>query len=406
MSKRLVVCCDGTWNKPDQIADGVPAPTNVTKVARAVAPSDLAGCEQRMFYQEGVGTNRWERIRGGAFGAGLGRNVLDAYRFVVQNYEPGDEIFFFGFSRGAFTARSTVGLIRNSGILRPEHAGLADQAYALYRDRGDRAHPNSVEAELFRRSYSYPNEKPVRFIGVWDTVGTLGIPLSGLHLTNWFNRRWQFHDTELSSQVGAAFQALAIDERRGPFQPTIWTQAKKVEDQRLEQVWFAGVHKDVGGGYPDSALAEIALLWMVDRAHDCGLVFESDAFAGLPSGCPCAAAQRYTGRYVAPDPFGKRHESRKGVYLLSKAFERTPGSTDKNHEYVASSVTERREHSPDYRPSNILTNAGNTLQTMPVRSRIPNGATGNKPERPHGLTGHCPPTCPWIGARVPSSAAH
>ena len=117
MSKRLVVCCDGTWNTPDQLA-----PTNVTKVALAVAPTDSAGHKQLMFYHEGVGTNRWERIWGGAFGFGLSRNVCDTYRFLVQNFEPGDELFFFGFSRGAFTARSTVGLVQNCGILRREHA--------------------------------------------------------------------------------------------------------------------------------------------------------------------------------------------------------------------------------------------------------------------------------------------
>ncbi len=412
MSKRLVVCCDGTWNKPDQLQDGRPAPTNVTKVARAVASSDSDGREQRMFYHEGVGTYWRERIWGGAFGAGLSRNVLDTYRFLVQNYEPGDEIFFFGFSRGAFTARSTVGLIRNSGILRPEHAELANQAYALYRDKNPRAAPDGIEAELFRHSYSYSLETRIRFVGVWDTVGALGIPLSRPRLIKWFNRRWGFHDTKLSTDVDAAFQALAIDEKRGPFQPAIWTQpdeqenpdrAKKAENQRLEQVWFAGVHCDVGGGYGESELAEITLLWMVDRAQSCGLVFEPGAFADLPSGCQCAGELRYTGRYVAPDPFGKRHESRKGLYLLSKAFERTPGSTDKHHEYVASSVAERREHCPEYRPANILTNADNTLPRMEVRTQTLNGTAGTKPERPRWLTGPCPSTCPWNRAGHGSS---
>ncbi|MGH3694032.1 MAG: DUF2235 domain-containing protein [Pseudonocardiaceae bacterium] len=438
MSKRLVVCCDGTWNKPDQIKKGLPVPTNVPKLARAVAPSDRQGREQRMFYQPGVGTKRWERFRGGAFGAKLGRNVLDAYRFVVQNYEPGDEIFFFGFSRGAFTARSTAGLIRNSGILRPEHADLTGQAYALYRDRDPhRNHPDSLEAELFRRSYSYPKEladKPVRFIGVWDTVGTLGIPLSGLRLINWFNRRWQFHDAQLSSEVGAAFQALAIDEKRGPFQPSVWKQSKKAEGQRLEQVWFAGVHKDVGGGYSDSTLAEIALLWMVDRAKKFGLAFEPDAFAGLPSGCECAVLQRYTGAYVAPGPFVDLHNSSTGIYPLlagiyrlstvlkmskMKMFEgldgertpgkpdkrQEPGSTDKRNEYVASTVVGRKEHRPDYRPTNILTNADNTLEEKLVPTQASTGAAGTKPERPHWLTGPCPSTCPWNRAAHGSGMA-
>ncbi len=108
MSKLLVLCCDGTWNIPDQRS-----PTNITKIALAIAPKDKNGREQRTFYGLGVGAHRWQRIRGGAFGVGLSRDVRDAYRFLVENFEPGDELFFFGFSRGAFTARSTAGFVRN-----------------------------------------------------------------------------------------------------------------------------------------------------------------------------------------------------------------------------------------------------------------------------------------------------
>src|SRR5664279_246513 len=215
MPKRLVVCCDGTWNTPDELNRGKSAPTNVTKLALAVSSRDAAGVEQRMFYHPGVGTKRSERIRGGAFGLGLSRDVRDVYRFLVANFEPGAEIFFFGFSRGAFTARSAAGSVRNSGILRPEHADRVEDAYALYRNR--EAHPRGIEARLFRRSYSY--ETRIRFIGVWDTVGALGIPLSGLRFVNFLNRGTQFHDTDLSTTVDAAFQALAIDEKRQPFRP-------------------------------------------------------------------------------------------------------------------------------------------------------------------------------------------
>ena len=133
MSKRLVLCCDGTWNSPDQ-----KSPTNVTKLALAIAPVDAMGGEQRIFYHCGLGTNRWERIRGGAFGFGLSRNVRDAYRFIVQTFEPGDELFFLGFSRGAYTARSTAGFVRNCGILRREHEDRVDEAYTLYRDTSSR----------------------------------------------------------------------------------------------------------------------------------------------------------------------------------------------------------------------------------------------------------------------------
>jgi uncharacterized protein (DUF2235 family) len=363
MSKRIVVCCDGTWNTPDQLRGGQPVPTNVSKVALAVAPKDPTDREQRMFYHRGVGTNRWEHIRGGGFGFGLSRDVRDTYRFLVQNFEPGDKLFFFGFSRGAFTARSTVGFIRNCGILRREHADRVDEAYALYRSRKSRTHPGSIEAQLFRRSYSY--ETRIHFIGVWDTVGALGIPLSGLRLINVLNRRWQFHDTDLSAIVDEAFQALAIDEKRGPFQPAIWTPpAANADHQRLEQVWFAGVHSDVGGGYPDPALAEIALLWMVDRARDCGLVFESDAFTPLPPGGD--EVLRHTYRYVAPNVLEQLHESRKGFYRLSRPFIRRLGATDEDHEYVASTAVERQQRMQAYASPGLVSYLRGPHQIMKV----------------------------------------
>jgi uncharacterized protein (DUF2235 family) len=362
MPKRLVVCCDGTWNTPDQRSGGEPVPTNVTKVALAVAPKDRAGRKQLAFYHQGVGTSRWDRISGGAFGFGLSRNICDTYRFLVQNFEPGDELFFFGFSRGAFTARSTVGFVRNCGILRREHADRVNEAYALYRNRNSHTHPQSIEAQLYRRSFSH--ETRIRFIGVWDTVGALGIPLSGLRMVNLFNRRWQFHDTDLSASVDAAFQALAIDEQRGPFQPAIWTQRADTDRQRLEQVWFAGVHCDVGGGYPDPALAEIALLWMVDRARECGLTFQSDAFTRLPSSA--AADMQHTGSNVFPDPLGRLHESRKGFYRLFPPFIRNLGVTDAAHEYVASSAVIRHREMKAYASPALATYLDHSHQVSEV----------------------------------------
>src|SRR3712207_2609356 len=267
MPNRLVICCDGTWNTPDQAAEGRPCPTNVTKAALEVAEKGDGDWVQCVYYLRGVGTARSERIRGGAFGIGLSRNVKEAYRTIVENYDEGDELFFFVFSRGAFTARSTAGFVRNCGVLERQHASRVDEAYELYRDRG--AHPRGTESELFRRSYSH--EPDITFIGVWDTVGALGIPVRGL---GWLNKRWAFHDTKLSSKVKNAFQALAIDEKRGPFRPTLWEPHDgdvHPADQRLEQVWFSGVHCGVGGGYADTSLSDIALLWMVQRAQEGGL---------------------------------------------------------------------------------------------------------------------------------------
>ena len=272
--KRLIVCCDGTWNRPDHVDQGVAAPTNVAKLALALADQDDAGNPQVLHYEAGVGTRRWEHVLGGGLGVGLSRNVQDCYRFLVDNYEPGDKLYFFGFSRGAFTARSTVGLVRNSGILRPDARDRIKQAYALYRNPHRDSQPSGIAAELFRRSYSQP-ETYVEFVGVWDTVGALGIPIDGFR-PPLLSDLWTFHDTRLSRYVLNAYHAIAIDERREPFKPTLWVQQDDAPGQTLKQVWFAGAHCDVGGGYRDPGLSEIPLLWIADNARACGLAFKPD----------------------------------------------------------------------------------------------------------------------------------
>jgi uncharacterized protein (DUF2235 family) len=297
MTKRIVVCCDGTWNTPDQTADGRVTPTNVTKVAAAVAESDSTGMDQLVYYQPGVGTTPWERIRGGAFGFGLSRSVQQVYRFIVNNYEPGDELFLFGFSRGAYMARSTGGLIRNASILRRENVNQVQAAYDLYRSRTVR--PRDVESALFRRSFSHP-EPRIRFIGVWDTVGALGIPLSGIPAIDRLNRPWQFHDTRLSSRVDSAFHALAVDEARKPFKPALWQQSPTAKDQWLEQVWFRGVHCDVGGGYTETGLSDIALGWLAQRARENGLAFTQGAFTEDPIRWGTPSSRIPSGRCTTP----------------------------------------------------------------------------------------------------------
>jgi uncharacterized protein (DUF2235 family) len=340
MTKRLVMCCDGTWNTAGQ-----KCPTNVAKICRAIAPYDSRGTEQKVLYHAGVGTNRWERIRGGVFGFGLSRNVRDSYRFIVENYQPGDELFFFGFSRGAFTARSTTGFIRNAGILRQQHIDYIDKAYDLYRsDEG----PDSPEAKAFRSTYAYSDETPIRFIGVWDTVGALGVPNVGLPGTNFLNRKYAFHDTKLSSRVRSAFQALAIDEARMPFQPTLWQPQPHSIGQELEQVWFAGVHCDAGGGYPEGELADIALYWMSIRAQACGLGF--------------------TNNPARPDDafvMGRLHDSRTGLYKLLPPRHRTLGEKDPAHEYVASTATQRRKQDT-YAPEKLDEYLNGPHQEMPI----------------------------------------
>lgn len=271
--KRLIVCCDGTWNKPDQ-----PHPTNVAKI-RLMIPQLAAGdIEQRVHYDAGVGTGKWNKLVGGMFGVGLSDNVREAYAFLAKNYAPHDEIYLFGFSRGAFTVRSLAGFVRNAGLLKPEFAGKLHDAYDLYKRRDPESHPREKEATEFRARYSH--EPRIKMIGVWDTVGALGIPFSGPFAVVNFPLR--FHDTDLSSWVDYAYHALAIDERRRPFKPTLWSQDPKNKGKQvLEQVWFAGAHSNVGGGYPDSGLADIALCWMIGKAAGCGLQFDPDQVKAL-----------------------------------------------------------------------------------------------------------------------------
>lgn len=350
--KRLIVCCDGTWNRPDEVSQGVAAPTNVAKISLALAEEDDAGNPQLLHYEAGVGTRRGEQLLGGAFGVGLSRNVQQCYRFLVDNYEPGDKLYFFGFSRGAYTARSTVGLVRNCGILRPEHRHRIKDAYALYRRPDKDSEPSGIAAELFRRSHSYP-EIYVDFVGVWDTVGALGIPIGGFR-PPLLSRLWTFHDTTLSRYVRNAYHAIAIDERRRPFRPTLWVQQGGAQGQTLEQVWFAGVHKDIGGGYRDTGLSEIPLLWMAEKAHSCGLAFKPDRLVVTKTVLDAKA--RREGIQVMPDHAGELHNSRTRFYRLQPAYDRRlagDGGAAVDGGALAPTAKRRYEEDGSYRPAGL-----------------------------------------------------
>jgi uncharacterized protein (DUF2235 family) len=337
MVKRLVVCCDGTWNTPDRIDRGQVCPSNVAKIALALAPTDHQGVPQPLYYDKGVGTGMFDRVPGGAFGWGLSRHIQDCYRFIVGCYAPGDELFLFGFSRGAYIARSLAGFIRNAGVLRRDHVRRLPAAYELYRRRDHLSHPAELESELFRRSFSH--ETRIRFLGVWDTVGSLGIPYARL---GFLNRRWQFHDVQLSSYVDHAYHAIAIDEKRAWFRPTLWEQqaTAAAQGQVMEQVWFAGVHSNIGGGYQGSGLSDLALTWILEKATACGLAFN----------------EAYVQQHSHPDAFGELRDSKTGLYaLLSDAF-RPIGKGKQSNETVHASAITRLEQAqqPRYRPPNLL----------------------------------------------------
>ncbi|HWU20106.1 MAG TPA: DUF2235 domain-containing protein [Nocardioides sp.] len=266
--KRLVVCCDGTWNKPD--SENV---TNVEKIARTVQsdPDASGGVHQLVYYVSGVGASSYEvdRLLGGAFGFGLFHNVIACYRFLAQNYAPGDEIFIVGFSRGAYTARSVAGMLGRVGLL--TKVALVEErlpeAVRLYQRTRMPAGVLGESVDEFKHDHC--SAAKITFLGVFDTVGALGVP-------GFEHDVPRFHDVQLSDQVLCARHALAIDETRMKFEPTFWEAAdgQPVEDPRIKQVWFEGAHSDVGGGYAETGLSDTALLWMAREAHAAGLVFD------------------------------------------------------------------------------------------------------------------------------------
>lgn len=276
--KRIIICCDGTWNSPEDEHERSSGPTNVIKLSRAILPfDDKSQKHQITYYLAGVGTGGLlDKIKGGAFGEGLSANIKDAYLFLINNYREGDELWFFGFSRGAYTARSLIGLIKNSGLLKKEYASSLDEAYDLYRGRSNATRPNSATAKAFKEQYGW--QPDITFLGVWDTVGSVGIP--DYILSHLLKDRWNFHDVQLSSIVQNAYHAVSIDEERGDFKPSLWEKDPDNHNpnQVMEEVWFSGAHSDVGGGYPEkeAGLSNIALKWVIQKASHVGLVFDSN----------------------------------------------------------------------------------------------------------------------------------
>lgn len=334
--KRIAIFCDGTWNTPDESKDGKLCQTNVVKMADALLPASTDGTIQLLYYDTGIGSegSKIRRIIDGATGNGISENILQAYRFIIQNYEPDDELFLFGFSRGAYTVRSLSGLIRNSGILKVENSDQVNRAYKIYRSRKRDLQPRAIEATLFRKTFAVEDTTKIKFIGVWDTVGALGNPL---FLNGVFANRHQFHDTELSSKISNAFHALAIDENRKNFEATLWHQKEDSKEQVLEQVWFAGVHSDVGGGYPESGLSDIALNWMIEKAENCKLNFDRIS--------------------INPDALALKHESYSGFYTLQPKLYRPIGlaypKSGNTNESLHTSVIERYKSDQTYRSKNL-----------------------------------------------------
>lgn len=292
--KRIVIACDGTWNRAE-----APRPTNVVKVAQAVLPQAPDGAAQLTLHLDGVGAGRGasalgrgvDRALGGAFGLGLMAVLGDAYRALVFNHAPGDAIFLFGYSRGAFLARSLAGLIRTAGVVERDAVAAVPEALELYRRRGPGAAPKDAAAQAFRMRHSGGATPPqIAYLGVWDTVGALGVP-GHLRIAALANRGLRFHDTVLSRHVRAARHAVAVDERRRAFPPTLWDNLATLNgggaDGPYQQRWFPGDHGSVGGGGSSAQLSDDAALWVIEGAQAAGLAFDPEALDRLAAGRDC-----------------------------------------------------------------------------------------------------------------------
>jgi uncharacterized protein (DUF2235 family) len=316
MGKRIIYCADGTW-------DSAANKTNVYLLYKALKQN----AAQMPFYDDGVGSdgNVFLRLAGGALGTGLWDEVKEGYTAIAHVYEQGDDIYLFGFSRGAYTARSLGGMIAAAGLPTASFDDdLVNLAFDAYRDKDDRA-----EILTALDKYKLFDAK-IKMIGVWDTVGSLGIPaiLGGVDPI-----LYGFLDTGLHPDVSNAYQALAIDERRYEFPATLWTSAP-APGQTIEQVWFAGVHCDVGGSYPETGLSDLALSWMMGKASALGVEFDDAAWA----------------QYGALDPkhaLDKIHESWSLRWLFPKRRSIPSGAS------IANSVSIRCKADAGYRPSNL-----------------------------------------------------
>jgi uncharacterized protein (DUF2235 family) len=362
--KKIVICCDGTNNQLNG---------DLTNVVRLFEIA-VKGKEQVVFYDPGVGTatdplargpisKRWSLIAGLAFGTGLEENVLDAYRYLMRVYEQDDEIYLFGFSRGAFTIRVLAGILHALGLLHRDTEHLLPYLWRCYRSirtlsnepseaECDAFNRHLKEIEVFRRSFSRPVR--VKFLGPWDTVGSVGL----------YNCNQAFAYTFQNDSVDIVRHAVALDERRAAFRSNVFkadaTPVPRLNGRpRVMNVWFPGVHSDIGGGYPwpqCSGLAMLAFEWMVREAVDAGLRIDQARLETLLAECP-------------PDPLGPMHISLKGgwwaiEYLPARRYDWAKHQTTWRYQpdkprrmiespYLHRSVNERMEKIQSYRPASL-----------------------------------------------------
>lgn len=308
--KNIVICCDGT---------GDPCGENSTNVVYTVR--DIAHTEQQIvFYDTGIGTvnflgkpcqNSVGALLGKAFGYGLKLKVIDLYQFLMRHFHAGDQVFLFGFSRGAYTARTLAGMLHKCGLLEDAANSLIPQVSKIYFQKD-----NARQAAQFKDTHS--RICTPHFIGVWETVSALG----------YFYGK-TFPNNRLNPNIKFAYQAVAVDEEREKFNVSLWDESEKPAEQLIEQVWFSGVHSDVGGGYKKRGLANITLKWLLEKSAQHGLQ--------LKEGWQ---------QNIHPNPDGVLHNSRTGLWKLWKAVHRKIPEGSK----IYRSVVEREHNLANYQP--------------------------------------------------------
>ena len=398
--RRIVACFDGTWNTDK-------SNTNVSRLFRLIADENTGCPEQRHFYDEGVGTKLGERVRGGMFGIGLDGNIRQGYAWLGSQFElaagtgldaeqflVGPDLFLFGFSRGAFTARSLGGLINYLGLPKlgskpqqppapsPQDDIVVLDAWRLYEARpsADERQAAGADATIAQRIREHDAAvakhraehafHPVRihFLGVWDTVGALGIPRV---FDSWTllrpSSKYRFHDTKLGRCVRYAYHAVAIDEHREPYCVTLWTGREDTTEE-VEQRWFPGAHADVGGGYEDDLLPDPPLAWIATQAAAKGLHFVNDrgvidpaTQARLPSLARMPAAFELDGREYLSAVHDSYAEFMGGGYRVLRSLPGAGGRTYRRmlvgQDGIVQTIDETANMKitadPGYRPPNL-----------------------------------------------------
>lgn len=382
--KRIVVCCDGTW-QDGIVVDARWKYTNVLRLSRAInhvddrVPSGHP-ISQVVFYQSGVGSsnNLYDQIVDGATGASLGEKVEEAYAFIAQNYHPGDEIFLFGFSRGAYTARMVASFIGKIGILdRTDMDHFADIFIAFQKigkmddDDDEKGKPDitkfltrwtAEDSPGKKRASASPNGFSIKCVGVFDTVGSVGLPEELTRRSNRIRTLFGFSDNKLGDHIERAYQALALNERRADFDCAKFEQQEsgRRKGQVLKQCWFTGCHSDIGGGYQEHDLADLTLTWMAAHVGDI-LSLNVEYIASLPDPVALWGEQA-------------SHNSAVGIFSLAKTIQRKiPTAPDEiTHETIHPSVLEQKllsEIIPELL-ENVKKNPGLVAPLLPLEEEL------------------------------------